>query len=89
MASGVVVSRGSPGMALLSSVSQRSSLKAWSPMERANAVTAEGPPSTFISRLAAALSLYWRVAAHRAETLMPWPRCFSVMGELGRMSLRP
>ncbi len=78
---GLAVSRTSPGMALLSSVSQRSSWNTVLPMLRANAVTACGPPNNVIKKLAALLSLYCKVAAHRSATLMPSARCFSVMGE--------
>ncbi|MNY72552.1 hypothetical protein D3C86_2111340 [compost metagenome] len=55
-------------------------------MLRANAVTAAGPPSTFISRLAAGLSLYCTVAAHSSATVMPLARFFSVMGACGTRS---
>ncbi|MCY1229169.1 hypothetical protein D9M72_415260 [compost metagenome] len=89
MAAGVVVSRGSPGMAVFSSGSVRSRRKVVSPMRRAKAVTAAGPPSTFSSRLAAALSLYCMVAAHISFTVMPVARCFSATGECDTRSPLP
>ena len=57
IALGVVVSRGSPGVASLSVGSLRSSRVMPSPRLRANAVTAAGPPKLASSRLAAVLSL--------------------------------
>src|SRR5690606_14378772 len=62
MAAGEVVSRGSPGVASLRSVSQRSSRVTSSPMERRNVVTASGPPSASSTLLAAVLSLVRMVA---------------------------
>ena len=52
---GVLVSRGSPGLAELSSISHRSSRVRSSPMLRAKSVMAEGPPIICKSRLPAAV----------------------------------
>ena len=62
---GVVVSRGSPGMAWLSSGSMRSSRVRVSPSERANAVSPAGPPKLASSRLPAVLSLSVIAASHK------------------------
>jgi hypothetical protein len=56
-ACGELVSRASPGAAELSSVSQRSSRVRSSPMLRANAVIAGGPPMICSSRFPAVLML--------------------------------
>ena len=83
MARGVLVSRGSPGIAVFSSISQRSNLVRSSPMERANSVMAGGPPIARNSRLAAALSLCCTAAAHSCASGMALPACGAVTGELG------
>ncbi len=87
MASGVVVSRRSPGTAVFSSGSQRSSRLTRSPSDRKNRVRPSGPPISRSRRLPAALSLYWIAAAHRSPTGIPVARCSSVLGEFARMSL--
>ncbi|MNF86927.1 hypothetical protein D3C84_693780 [compost metagenome] len=82
IASGVVLSRGSSGMASLSAVSQRSSRVISSPNERINLVKPSGPPRVPRIMLAAVLSLMDMAASQSSESVMPSPptRC-SVTGE--------
>ena len=71
MAEGVVVSRGSPGIASLRMVSRRSRRLDASPSERANAVQPAGPPMRSSSRLPAVLSLSVITASHTSASVMP------------------
>ena len=73
MASGAVVSRGSPGVASLRSVSQRSSRVTGSPSDRANRVTAGGPPKVLRMRLPAVLSLSVMAASQSSPSVIPSP----------------
>jgi hypothetical protein len=57
-------------MAELSSVSQRSNRVLSSPMLRANAVIAGGPPIACNSRLPAVLSLTCSAASHSAASVI-------------------
>src|SRR5579883_391075 len=68
IALGRVVSRGSPGSPLLRSGSTQSSLVNSSPSERANRVTACGPPRLATSRLAAVLSESVTAASQSSAT---------------------
>src|SRR6187402_3389179 len=68
IASGVVVSRGSPGGERLSSGSLWSSREMVSPSDRQNAVSADGPPIRASSRLAQVLSLSSTIALHISLT---------------------
>ncbi len=86
IAAGVVVSRGSPGTAPFSAVSQRSRRNRSSPAESAKVVTAPGPPSSRIIRFAAVLSLYCSAAAQISATVMPSPACWLANGEYGARS---
>jgi hypothetical protein len=86
IASGVVVSRGSPGAASLSIGSIRSSRVVRSPRRRANAFTAFVPPSKSISRLAAGLSLTVTIASHSASTLSVLPTAGCVIRACGTIS---
>ena len=82
IAAGVVVSRGSPGVASLSVGSLRSRRVTVSPMPRNQAVSPAGPPCSASSRLAAVLSLIVIVASHSAATGRPAaPSCFSTTGD--------
>lgn len=81
IARGLVVSVTRPGSAEFSSVSQRSSRVTGSPIERANRVTAVGPPSSRSSRLAAVLSLYRIATSASSATVMPSARCSRVWSE--------
>jgi len=69
-ATGVLVSRRSPGTAEFNAVSQRSSRDTSSPIERANSVIAGGPPSTRSRALAALLSLCCTAAWHNSASVM-------------------
>lgn len=71
----------SPGRASLSDVSVRSRRVTLSPMERAKRVMPSGPPMVVSNRFAAVLSLWVRMASHRAEIVMSAPACCSVTGE--------
>jgi hypothetical protein len=67
IASGLVVSRGSPGNAVFKVGSSRSRRVRVSPVPRSQTVNASGPPSAVSSRLAALLSLHTIAAAQRSE----------------------
>ena len=70
MARGLVVSRGSPGVASLRLGSLRSSRVTLSPSERANCVKPAGPPIVCSTRFAAVLSLQSIAAAQRSASVM-------------------
>ena len=81
MASGVVVSRTSPGSLVLSVGSSRSSRVTSSPRARRNRVNPAGPPRVRRSRFAAVLSLTSTADAHRAPTVrLPSLACSLVTG---------
>jgi len=86
VAAGVVVSRGSPGIAVSSESSVRSSRVMRSPSARANAVTPAGPPSAASIWLAAQLSLSVTAASQISRSAIPVARCCSVMGECASRS---
>ncbi len=89
MDSGVVVSRSSPGVALLSAGSSRSRRVCMVPMSRSHWVRPCGPPWRASSRLAAVLSLSTTVASHSSATVSPAPSAWaSVVGEYGTSALR-
>ena len=84
---GVVVSRGSPAMAVLRSVSVRSRRVFMSPSVRSQRVSPAGPPCRLSNRLAAVLSLTTTAASLSARTVMPSASaCFSVTGEYATSS---
>jgi hypothetical protein len=72
MASGLVVSRGSPGSLPFSSGSIRSNRMTGSPSPCTKALMASSPPTRGSSRFAAALSLVAMVAAQSSPTER-WP----------------
>ena len=82
IATGVVVSRGSPGAASFNSVSRRSSRVTGSPSSRIHAVSPAGPPKLSSIRLPAVLSLRVTAASQIASMVIPAsPACGAVAGE--------
>src|SRR5579885_1573223 len=87
IADGVVVSRGSPGSDSFTAGSFRSRRVTGSPSERANSVTAAGPPRAARMRLPAVLSLSVIAASQSSASVMPSPpTCMPVVGEYSTRS---